>query len=41
MDEKEDPVEDTVKAIESRVEKLEKIERELGGRVERETQSSK
>ena len=40
VDEKEEPVEDTVKAIESWIEKLKMIERKLRSWIERESQSS-
>jgi len=35
LDEKEDPIEDTVKAIEHWIEKLEEIERKLRSRIEK------
>jgi len=37
MDKKEFPVEDTVKLLESWIERLEKIERKLRARISRET----
>jgi len=40
MDRKEDPVENAIKTIEFWIEKLEKVEQKLRGRIERENHSS-